>query len=171
MATASPSRLIEEYYKILRSGYAEQTFRGARRASPARSGDAGNPARREEPGAVGRPGGARCVSTQVRSRAGDAAQPGAARHAADPARPDAATASGVLRDRSRTTEDDGRRIEPGNELMPRCETEVPAAAEGTDPEDRHAADCPRRYRAAAPDAVAASRASPISRCRRAPSAR
>jgi len=27
MATASPSRLIEEYYKILRSGYAEQTFR------------------------------------------------------------------------------------------------------------------------------------------------
>lgn len=28
MATASPSRLIEEYYKILRSGYAEQTFRG-----------------------------------------------------------------------------------------------------------------------------------------------
>jgi poly(A) polymerase len=27
MATASPSRLIEEYYKILRSGYAEVTFR------------------------------------------------------------------------------------------------------------------------------------------------
>ena len=27
MATASPSRLIEEYYKILRSGYAELTFR------------------------------------------------------------------------------------------------------------------------------------------------
>lgn len=27
MATASPARLIEEYYKILRSGYAEQTFR------------------------------------------------------------------------------------------------------------------------------------------------
>lgn len=27
MATASPSRLIEEYYKILRSGYAEPTFR------------------------------------------------------------------------------------------------------------------------------------------------
>ena len=28
MATASSSRLIEEYYKILRSGYAEPTFRG-----------------------------------------------------------------------------------------------------------------------------------------------
>jgi poly(A) polymerase len=28
MATSSPARLIEEYYKILRSGYAEQTFRG-----------------------------------------------------------------------------------------------------------------------------------------------
>jgi poly(A) polymerase len=28
MASASPSRLIEEYYKILRSGYAELTFRG-----------------------------------------------------------------------------------------------------------------------------------------------
>ena len=28
LGTASPSRLIEEYYKILRSGYAEQTFRG-----------------------------------------------------------------------------------------------------------------------------------------------
>jgi poly(A) polymerase len=28
MATASPSRMIEEYYKILRSGYAELTFRG-----------------------------------------------------------------------------------------------------------------------------------------------
>jgi poly(A) polymerase len=28
MATAAPARLIEEYYKILRSGYAEQTFRG-----------------------------------------------------------------------------------------------------------------------------------------------
>ena len=28
MATASASRLIEEYYKILRSGYAEPTFRG-----------------------------------------------------------------------------------------------------------------------------------------------
>src|SRR6187402_2461315 len=28
MASASPSRLIEEYYKILRSGYAETTFRG-----------------------------------------------------------------------------------------------------------------------------------------------
>ena len=27
MATASPSRMIEEYYKILRSGYAEVTFR------------------------------------------------------------------------------------------------------------------------------------------------
>lgn len=27
MATASPARMIEEYYKILRSGYAEQTFR------------------------------------------------------------------------------------------------------------------------------------------------
>ena len=27
MATASPARLIEEYYKILRSGYAELTFR------------------------------------------------------------------------------------------------------------------------------------------------
>ncbi|HYB95735.1 MAG TPA: polynucleotide adenylyltransferase PcnB [Vicinamibacterales bacterium] len=27
IATASPARLIEEYYKILRSGYAEQTFR------------------------------------------------------------------------------------------------------------------------------------------------
>ena len=28
LGTASPSRMIEEYYKILRSGYAEQTFRG-----------------------------------------------------------------------------------------------------------------------------------------------
>jgi poly(A) polymerase len=28
LGSASPSRLIEEYYKILRSGYAEQTFRG-----------------------------------------------------------------------------------------------------------------------------------------------
>ena len=28
MASASASRLIEEYYKILRSGYAELTFRG-----------------------------------------------------------------------------------------------------------------------------------------------
>jgi poly(A) polymerase len=28
IGTASPARLIEEYYKILRSGYAEQTFRG-----------------------------------------------------------------------------------------------------------------------------------------------
>ena len=28
MGTASPARLIEEYYKILRSGYAELTFRG-----------------------------------------------------------------------------------------------------------------------------------------------
>ena len=28
MATASPARMIEEYYKILRSGYAELTFRG-----------------------------------------------------------------------------------------------------------------------------------------------
>jgi len=27
IATASPARMIEEYYKILRSGYAEQTFR------------------------------------------------------------------------------------------------------------------------------------------------
>jgi len=27
MATASPARMIEEYYKILRSGYSEQTFR------------------------------------------------------------------------------------------------------------------------------------------------
>jgi len=27
MALASPARLIEEYYKILRSGYAETTFR------------------------------------------------------------------------------------------------------------------------------------------------
>jgi poly(A) polymerase len=32
IATASPSRLLEEYYKILRSGYAEATFRGLGRA-------------------------------------------------------------------------------------------------------------------------------------------
>ena len=32
IATASPARLLEEYYKILRSGYAEATFRGLARA-------------------------------------------------------------------------------------------------------------------------------------------
>ena len=32
IATASPARLLEEYYKILRSGYAEATFRGLGRA-------------------------------------------------------------------------------------------------------------------------------------------
>lgn len=31
IATASPARLLEEYYKILRSGYAEATFRGLSR--------------------------------------------------------------------------------------------------------------------------------------------
>ena len=69
----------------------------ARRASPARSGHAGDPARREKPGAVGRPRRARCLSAQVRGGAGDAAQPGPARHAADPARPDAAAGAPVLR--------------------------------------------------------------------------
>ncbi len=32
IASASPARLLEEYYKILRSGYAEATFRALRRA-------------------------------------------------------------------------------------------------------------------------------------------
>jgi poly(A) polymerase len=32
IATAAPARLLEEYYKILRSGYAEATFRGLGRA-------------------------------------------------------------------------------------------------------------------------------------------
>jgi poly(A) polymerase len=32
IATAAPARLLEEYYKILRSGYAEATFRGLSRA-------------------------------------------------------------------------------------------------------------------------------------------
>ncbi len=35
IARSSPPRLLEEYYKILRAGYAEKTFRGPRRGRPA----------------------------------------------------------------------------------------------------------------------------------------
>ena len=69
----------------------------ARRASPARSGHAGDSARREERGAVEQPRRARCLPAQVRSGAGDAAKPGPARLDADPARTDAAKRAPPLR--------------------------------------------------------------------------
>ena len=68
-----------------------------RGASPARAGHAGDPARRENPGAVGWARRARCLPAQVRVRAGDTSQPGPARLTAYPARPDAARRASSVR--------------------------------------------------------------------------
>ena len=54
LATSAPPRLIEEYTNSsLRRGRADVPDPGG--APLTRSGDAGNPARRQEPGVVGRP--------------------------------------------------------------------------------------------------------------------
>ena len=82
IATASPARLIEEYYKVLRSGAAEKTFRLLAEhgllepITPELHRGAG---RRRVVAALAR---ARSLSPAVRLDAAAAHQPGPARHAA-----------------------------------------------------------------------------------------
>ena len=114
MATASPSRLIEEYYKILRSGYAELTFRGLAEhrlldpVTPEIQRGAKNQALWDQPRR------ARCLPAQVRSGAGVAPKPGAARLDPDSARTDAAQRAPARSSRSseEPEEVDGNAIEP-----------------------------------------------------------
>ena len=107
MATASPARLIEEYYKILRSGYAELTFRALAEhrlldpVTPEIQRGAKNQALWDGLAALD------AYRRKFETRAGDAAQSGAARHAADPAGPDAAQRAPALRAGAEPEEVDG----------------------------------------------------------------
>ena len=93
MATASPARLIEEYYKILRSGYAELTFRALAEhrlldpVTPEIQRGAKNEALWDGLAALD------AYRRKFERAPATLRNPGPARHAADPARPDAAAAS------------------------------------------------------------------------------
>ena len=103
IARSSPARLLEEYYKILRSGYSERIFRGLAEAgllepiSAELHRSAGEPLWRIARGA-GR------VSGTVRERPRDAHQSGAARQPARPGGLHAADAAAraARRERRRT---------------------------------------------------------------------
>ncbi len=84
-----PPRMLEEYYKILRSGAAEKTFRMLAQPRPARADLGGAaPRLRRAAVAIARRGGR--VPPPVRGHSGHDDQPGAARQPARAARPAAA---------------------------------------------------------------------------------
>ena len=154
IATASPARLIEEYYKMLRSGAAEKTFRVLAEHGLLEPITPETAPRREERGAVGGAGRARSLSAQVRDRAADAHQPGAARHAAGAARPDAAQGGAPLGRRRRGRRGDG---DAGRDpALPRSRSRFRRPPKEPIAPDRRAAGRAPRHRAAAADAVAAA---------------
>ena len=171
MATASAARLIEEYYKILRSGYAEPTFRGL---AEHRLLDPVTP--EIQRGAKNQALWDSLAALDVYRRKFDTA-PAALRNpillgtsllplGLMPRQERAFAGARRRRPRNRRTP-----RSRGTELVPRGKPKFRRPAEGADPQDRLAADRARRYRAAAPAAIAASRGSRIWRCRRARSAR
>ena len=86
IARGAPARLIEEFYKLLRAGAAEQRVPDAGRAPAARADRAGAAEGRDR-GALAVARGARRLPRPLRGRAGDADQRDPARLAARAARP------------------------------------------------------------------------------------